>query len=218
MAMIITTRVALEVASHEGIVRQAYRDSGGTWTWSVGLTGASGHNVEQYIDTPQPMRKCLEVWLMVLEAYADAVRAAFRGHDLTEAQFAAALSFHWNTGAIARASWVKQWRAGNVGAARAAFMAWNKPAEIVGRRGAECRLFFDGAWSNRGTILEYTRLTGRHTPDWGSGVRRDISGIVAAILAPAAPPSRPPAPPVTRERAPSGIAALIAAIFRRIFR
>lgn len=40
--MKITARVALELASHEGLVRQAYKDSVGVWTWSIGITSASG--------------------------------------------------------------------------------------------------------------------------------------------------------------------------------
>ena len=193
--MKITTRVALEIATHEAIIRQAYKDSVGVWTWSVGLTSATGHDVERYIDNPQPIRKCLEVWLWAMENYADDVREVFAGHDLTEAQFAAALSFHWNTGAIKRASWVKHWKAGKVAKARSAFMSWRKPAAIIPRREAERDLFFDGVWSNNGSMTEYTRLTSRHKPDWGSGKRIDVSGNISAILMPERPiPHKPKTP------------------------
>ncbi|MGB1254075.1 MAG: lysozyme, partial [Candidatus Promineifilaceae bacterium] len=118
----LTTRIALEVASHEAIIRQAYKDSVGVWTWSVGLTSMSGHNVERYIGKPQPLKKCLEVFLWALERYADDVREAFAGHSLSDEEFAAALSFHWNTGAIKKASWVKQWKSGQIAAAKKSFM------------------------------------------------------------------------------------------------
>src|SRR5690606_24496553 len=149
--------VAIEVACHEGIVRQAYKDSVGVWTWSVGLTNATGHNVERYIGKPQPLEHCLAVYVWALDKYAEAVRRAFRGHTLTKAQFAAARSFHWNTGAIERASWVNHSKAGNMAAAKKAFMNWTKPPEITGRRRAERDLFFDGKWANKGTMTEYTR-------------------------------------------------------------
>jgi len=173
----ITLKTAVEIASHEVVIRQAYKDSVGVWTWGVGITNASGHNVERYIDNPQPMQKCIEVFQWALERYADDVREVL-GDDLTEEQFAAALSFHWNTGGIKRASWVDHFNAGNIDAAKKAFMAWRKPPEIIPRRQCECDLFFDGVWSNKGTVPEYTRLKSNYTPDWSSRVERDVSDFV----------------------------------------
>jgi len=190
----VDSDVALEIASHEALIRQAYKDSEGVWTWSVGLTSASGHGVERYIGKPQPLTHCLAVYAWALDRYAAAVRAAFSGYPLSKAQFTAALSFHWNTGAIGRASWVKHWKAGDIAKARAAFMEWNKPASIIERRTKECELFFDGKWSNNGTVIEYTRLTSRNTPDWSSARRINVEQELRAALAPAAPPDVPPAP------------------------
>ena len=103
----ITLRVALELLSHEAIVREAYKDSVGVWTWGVGVTDASGHKVQRYIDSPQTIERCLEIYVWLLRTrYAPAVRKAFEGHNLSEHEFAAALSFHYNTGAIGRATWV----------------------------------------------------------------------------------------------------------------
>ncbi|MFQ6554109.1 lysozyme [Aestuariibius insulae] len=180
--MELTFRTATEVAFHEGLVRQAYKDSVGVWTWSVGLTSQTGHNVRRYIDNPQPLRRCLEVFAWALDNYAEAVRAEFKGHDLTEAQFAAALSFHWNTGSIRSASWPDHWKAGKIAQARESFMLWNKPAEIIERREAEADLFFDGIWAGDGTMTEYTRLTARHTPVWSSAQRITIEPILRALL------------------------------------
>ena len=180
--MEVTKRVALEIAQHEGMVRQAYRDSVGVWTWSVGITSASGHKVNRYIDNPQPMERCIEVWLWVLEKYAADVRRAFNGRDLSEAEFAAALSFHYNTGAIERASWVKHWLRGDVATAKRAIMNWRKPAEIIPRRRAERDLFFNGVWSGDGTITEYTRLTSNHTPVWSSAIRVDITAELDELM------------------------------------
>ena len=193
--MQITTRVALEVAAHEAIVLQAYKDSVGVWTWSVGLTSATGHNVERYINNPTSMRQALEIWLWAMQRYADEVRKAFAGRQLTDAQFAAALSFHWNTGGISKASWVKQWLAGDVAGARKSFMNWKKPPEIIPRRAAERDLFFDGKWTNKGSMMEYTKVTSRGTPNWSSGKRVDVSADIAAILDRHEAPVRPDVEP-----------------------
>lgn len=171
----VTTRVAKEVAYHEAIVRQTYVDSVGKDTWSVGLTNATGHTVQRYIGKPADLQHCVNVYMWALDRYADQVRSVFKGYPLTEAQFAAALSFHWNTGAIRRATWVKSFKAGAIEKARNEFMNWVTPKEITNRRKAERDLFFDGKWSNDGTILEYTKLNSDRTPRWSSAVRINIS-------------------------------------------
>lgn len=207
----VDSDVALEIASHEAIVRQAYKDSEGVWTWSVGLTSATGHNVERYIGKPQPLEHCLAVYAWALQKYARDVLEAFKGHPLTKEQFTAALSFHWNTGAIRRASWVRHWKAGDIAKARTAFMEWSKPAAIIERRRKERDLFFDGKWSNDGTMLEYTRVKASGTPDWSSAKRINIRKEIAAAVAPAfnpipldepAPAPVPPPPDIEPPSAP----------------
>lgn len=222
--------VALEIASHEAIIRQAYKDSVGKWTWSVGLTSATGHNVERYIGKPQTLEKCLAVYAWALENYAEEVREAFAGYSLTKAQFAAALSFHWNTGKIKTASWVKLWKAGSIAAARKAFMEWNKPAEIIPRRQKERDLFFDGKWSNDGTMIEYTRLTSKSTPVWSSAKRINVEKELRAAFAlppasniepaPVPPPLdiEPPPPPVSQPATSGGFFyASLKTLLERLF-
>lgn len=219
--MELTAKVALEVAAHEGLVRQAYKDSVGVWTWSVGITSRSGHSVERYIGKPQTLERCMEVWIWVLEDYAGAVRKEFAGHALTEAQFAAALSFHYNTGAIGRASWVKKYKAGDRAGARKAIMNWVTPPEITERRKKERDLFFDGKWSGDGKITEYKRLTSKHTPIWSSAARIDIRHVVTRLLADTPPPPDIDPEPIQHDdpaEAPAGwLAALLTllSIFRR---
>ena len=121
------------ILSHEAIIREAYQDIVGVWTWGVGVTETSGHSIcPRYVDRPQTLRWCLEMYLRLLrDIYAPAVRDAFEGTPLSEAEFGAALSFHYNTGAIATATWVAEWRRGEVEAARASFMNWRKPPQII---------------------------------------------------------------------------------------
>lgn len=202
--MEITYRVAMEIASHEALVRQAYRDSEGVWTWSVGLTAATGHAVTRYIGKPQTLEHCLAVYVWALNNYADAVRAEFKDRPLTEEQFAGALSFHWNTGAIRSASWPDIWKAGKVKEARASFLSWRKPAAIIPRREAEAALFFDGVWSNRGVMPEYTRVSASGQPIWSSRVLTDVEDVLRNLLAGPVPD---PGEPVAVTAAPSSAAS-----------
>lgn len=179
----ITPRVVQELLSHEAIVREAYKDSVGVWTWGVGVTDSSGHKVERYIDKPQTIKRCLEIYIWLLRTkYAPAVREAFGNHHLTENEFAAALSFHYNTGAIGKASWVKLVKAGHRQEAENAFMQWDKPREIIGRRTKERDLFFDGRWSSDGKTTVWPVRKPRYTPDWTRGVRVDVSADIESLL------------------------------------
>ena len=196
--MQITPKVAAEICYHEGLVRQAYKDSVGIWTWSVGLTNATGHRVDRYIGKEQPLNHCMGIFLWALENYAEAVRAEFAGFDLTEAQFAGALSFHWNTGAIRSASWPDMWKRGDMGAAKSSFLSWRKPIEILPRRTAEAALFFDGKWSGDGTMTEYARVTSSGSPDWSSATRIEVAHALAELLSEPRP-ERPDADAVLRE-------------------
>lgn len=175
--------VAIEVATHEALIRQTYKDSRGILTWCVGMTNATGHTVERYIGKPASLSHCMRLYAWALSNYAEQVKQAFGRTKLTKAQFAAAVSFHWNTGKIRKASWVKSFIAGDVDAARRQFMLYRKPAEIIERREKERDLFFDGKWSNNGTMPEYVRLTSRMTPVWSSRIRTDVSAELKAAFA-----------------------------------
>jgi lysozyme len=161
----VTPRVAAELVAHEGLVREAYKDVVGVWTWGIGVTDASGHTVGRYRDNPSSYERVFEVfeWL-VRQRYTAPVQRAFRFEPLSEEQFAAALSFHYNTGAIERASWVKSWVAGNREKAFAEMMNWVRPASLLGRRKKERALFFNGVWSNDGTAAEYRVAKPSYTP------------------------------------------------------
>ena len=152
----LTPRILGEILQHEGLAREAYRDSVGVWTWSVGITDASGHKVARYRDNPQTIERCLEVFVWLLETrYLPAVLAAFGTFEPEEHQLAGALSFHYNTGAISRASWLKRFLDGDTEAARAAVLDWRRPPEILSRRRRERDLFFDAKWSGDGRVAVY---------------------------------------------------------------
>jgi GH24 family phage-related lysozyme (muramidase) len=193
--MQITVKTAMEIVSHEAIVREMYLDSVGVQTWSVGVTDATGHRVARYKDNPQTLERCLEVFIWALETrFAPGVRHAFDGLSLTEAQFAAALSFHYNTGGIQRAVWPKLWKDGNEEDAYVAFMNWSRPPEIIPRREKERDLFFEGKWTSDGMATEYQVSKPSYRPDWKSGKRVDIESVLKGLIVPAPPPDVPLAP------------------------
>lgn len=111
---------------HEGVVLRAYRCPAGVWTIGAGLTAASGvvtpkaGMVISRDDASALLAQALE------RSYEPAVARVMRG--ATGAEFDAGVSFHFNTGAIARASWVKLWRAVTTDwpAVRRALLLWNK--------------------------------------------------------------------------------------------
>ena len=181
--MKLTAKAAAFVAAKEGLVLEAYKDSKGIWTWALGVTDASGHDVHpRYQDKPQTIERCLEVSLWLMEQkYLPAVARAFAGHNLTEAQLAAALSFHWNTGSILTASWVKLWKAGELAQARRSFLSWNKPKEIIARREAEAALMFDGKWPAL-ICPVYPVKKPSYTPDWGKAQRIDLLPIIEGMV------------------------------------
>ena len=181
---ILSERTMLEIAEHEGLVLQMYYCSAGKATWGFGVTGASGHMVGRYKGKPSTIERAVEVYEWLLrKKYLPDVIEAFQGIELTEAQLTAALSFHWNTGAIKRADWVKSFVAGRRGQAYREFMNWSTPREIIGRRKAERALFFNDVWTTDGFVTIYDRVRRSGTPDWGSARQIDIRPAVRAALA-----------------------------------
>lgn len=94
---------------HEGVVLKAYRDPVGIWTIGAGLTKASG------VVTPKAGMVISKgdasrlLSLALGRNYEPAVARAMP--KALQHEFDGGVSFHWNTGAIGRASWVKSWRA-----------------------------------------------------------------------------------------------------------
>lgn len=143
----LTPRIVAAVAHEEGLVLEAYKDSVGVWTWALGVAETGGHNVRQYIDKPSAIEAAVAASIDIMRRkYLPAVQSAFEGFRLKEHEIAGALSFHWNTGSIRKASWIKAWREGDIAAARKGYLAWNKPAAIIGRRKSDAALFFDAVW------------------------------------------------------------------------
>lgn len=181
---LLTEKTLLEIGEHEGLVLETYLDSENVPTWGFGVTDASGHKVARYWGKQSTVERAVQIYEWLLRTkYLPDVLAAFKGRELTEAQLTAALSFHWNTGAIGRADWAKSFLRGQRDLAWTQFMQWSRPREIIARRKAERDLFFDGRWSGDGVVLMYERVRTSGTPDWSSARQIDIKDEVRAALA-----------------------------------
>lgn len=143
-----------EIAAHEGIVLSPYLDSVGVWTIGLGHTKAAGSPDPQGADTIT-LKQAFEIFSCDIEKFESGVNREFEGCQLTQEQFDAAVSFHYNTGGIQRASWVKHVKNGDMTTARKSFMAWSKPKSIIERRQKECDLFFTGEYTSNGFAMVF---------------------------------------------------------------
>lgn len=109
---------------HEGVVLKAYRDVVGIWTIGAGLTAASGvvkPVAGMTISEAEASRLLGEALRRNYEPAVARTMPGARQHE-----FDAGVSFHFNTGAIGRASWVRKWIARDWPATRIALLLWNK--------------------------------------------------------------------------------------------
>ncbi|MFN3575386.1 MAG: glycoside hydrolase family protein [Tabrizicola sp.] len=136
--------------SHEGVVLKAYRDPVGVWTIGAGLTSASGvvRVRPGMVISREEATRLLD--LALRRNYEPAVAAAMP--RAKQHEFDAGVSFHWNTGAIGKASWVRHWRANAPShLIRAGLMAWNKAGGrvmpgLTRRRAEEVAMLLDASY------------------------------------------------------------------------
>ena len=155
-----STKGAFFLASVEGVVPGPYQDSEGIWTYGIGHTDMAGPPLPSRMtrgypaDVKKELKRVFEVYRKDLQAYEEDVNKAFTC-ELTQYQFDAAVSFHYNTGAIGRAYWVKSMNAGDAEKAVDQIMNWQTPSSIIERRRKEQHLFKTG---------DYGAMT---VPVWG---------------------------------------------------
>jgi lysozyme len=194
-AMKTSDRGKIALAIKEGVVPAPYLDSVGVWTFGIGHAETSGiapnpRNMPRGMpaDVDGAIREAFRLFGPTLETYEAAVRAAVKV-PVQQHEFDALVSFHYNTGGIARAAITRHLNAGDRKAAAEAFMNWLKPPEIRGRREAEQRMFRDGVYPT-GSIPVYD-VTAANKP--GRIIRRLLPAEALAML----DPQRPSAPPAT---------------------
>lgn len=187
MTDLLTARAACELAEKEGLVLETYLDNATPprWTWGIGVTDASGHRVARYKNNPSTVEHALEIYAWLLRTkYVPDVLKAFGKFALTEAQFAAALSFHYNTGAILRTDWVKLVLQGQMKQARDFLTEhYLNGGNLQSRRDEEAALFFDGKWKNDGHVNILPVLKPSYQPSFRRAVRTDILADMVKALA-----------------------------------
>lgn len=138
---------------HDGMV-EAYPDPGtGAEPWTIGW-GATGR--DRFgggvigPGTCWTQAQCDARLAQDLARYAADVSAVIRAAPTTQAQFDALVSFHYNTGAIARAALTRRHIAGDTAGAAREFARWNRAGGrvlkgLVRRRAAEAALYLSPA-------------------------------------------------------------------------
>ncbi|MEO6388751.1 MAG: lysozyme [Croceibacterium sp.] len=125
-------------------VFEAYPDPGtGGAPWTVGW-GATGPDIGP--GTCWSQAQCDARLLSDLARYSAEVAGVLGNAPTSQWQFNALVSFHYNTGAIARATLTKRHRAGDFAGAQREFARWNRAggrvlAGLVRRRAAEAALY-----------------------------------------------------------------------------
>ena len=150
------------LVAHEGVVPGPYLDSVGVWTFGIGHTAAAGAPIPSAMPRGMPadldaaLREVFTVFRRDLAKYEADVERALGRTPAAQHEFDAAVSFHFNTGAIGRAAWVDLWKRGQkADAARSMLANWRKPAEIIGRRTAERDLFLTGSYgTDKATVWQ----------------------------------------------------------------
>lgn len=179
-----------ELAGHEGVVLMPYLDSVGVWTYGIGHTAAAGPPDPEGMPrgVERPVADALELFKQDVGRYEAAVERAV-SVPLSQSEFDALVSFHYNTGAIARATLVKRLNRGDRAGAAAGFMNWLRPPEITERRRAEAELFRTGGYGNGLATAWLANQNG--AVRWGTGKLVNARALLAATGDPT------PVPPAT---------------------
>lgn len=120
------------IRSFEGCALRAYRDSVGVWTIGYGITNFDkwavaylGRKIGAGMTITQEQAEYL-LEESLRQTYVPEVEKAMPS-PAEPYEIDAGASFHFNTGAIARATWVKLWKArAPVHELKASIMSWNK--------------------------------------------------------------------------------------------
>lgn len=136
----------------DGMV-EAYPDPGtGAEPWTIGW-GATGKGLEAHDrigpGTIWTQEQCDARFANDLELYASEVARAIGNAPTTQGQFDAMVSFHYNTGAIHRATLTRKHKAGDFTGTASEFARWNKAGGrvlkgLINRRREEAKLYSSG--------------------------------------------------------------------------
>lgn len=130
--------------NNEGCVLHPYLDTKGIPTIGVGNTFWEDGSKVKMTDPPITQKRAMELFRWVLKHYELAVYSNTRD-DINQNQFDSLVSFTYNVGvsAFKNSTLLKRINARSSDQSiKNAFMMWNKPKEIIGRRKREVDLYF----------------------------------------------------------------------------
>jgi len=204
-----TDRGLLALIRHEGVVPGPYLDVKDVWTFGIGHTAAAGPPDPAGMTRGMPadldagIREAFLLFRADIVAYEAEVLRAVKV-PLEPHEFDALVSFHYNTGGIAKALLTRHLNAGNRAAAAQGFMGWLRPVAIRTRREAERDLFRDGRYPN-GTIPVWA-VDRNGRVDFSRPIQRLTESQALALLRPMSLPAPPTVPlpvPTQPSAAPS---------------
>jgi len=191
-------RGLLALIRHEGVVPGPYLDVKDVWTFGIGHTAAAGPPDPARMTRGMPadldagIREAFRLFHADLATYEVEVLRTVKV-PLEPHEFDALVSFHYNTGGIAKALLTRHLNAGDRVAAAAAFMSWLRPAAIRSRRETERDLFAKGRYPT-GTIPVWS-VDRNGRVDFSRPIRRLSETEALALLRPLLnPPSTPMSP------------------------
>jgi lysozyme len=155
-----------QLAYEEGIVLAAYYDSVGVLTCGIGHTIKAGPpDPKEWMAMPashsRRIQDGLNLFLKDIQRYEKTVNQALT-REPEQHQFDAMVSFHYNTGGIARARLTELFNRGEKPAVVGqAFMGWLKPPSLRPRRTREKNLFILGNYMERPIPVWNTNGKGR---------------------------------------------------------
>jgi lysozyme len=154
-----TSNIGLNVIrSFEGRALRAYQDSVGVWTIGYGSTNMDKNAVAEFgqikkglLITPEQAERVFVQ--SIRTGYEPAVNKALP--KATQPQFDAGSSFHFNTGAIAKASWPHALERGDMALCKTSILSWNHAggtvlAGLTRRRSREWEMINSGDYGPEG--------------------------------------------------------------------
>ena len=148
----------IELAGHEGICLNKYKDSVGVWTIGVGATRTEIPDIAKWPqDKEITVEEAFDLMKKSIVKYEKGVRRALKV-EIPQHTFDALVSWCYNvgTGWCKKASVIKLLNKGvHYSDKRVynALMMYKKPKEIIRRRKKEAKLLTTGVYSNKGKAL-----------------------------------------------------------------
>ncbi|CAB4120867.1 Glycoside hydrolase, family 24 [uncultured Caudovirales phage] len=175
--MQISKKGLAQLAGEEGCCTAPYWDAaGGIWTFGIGITRYDAPPNPEDMEKGKDMKLdyCFSLFYKKLQKYVGEVNNHVHV-EITQEQFDALVSFHYNTGSIGRAtltSIINNGRANEMSddgvhtVAWNAFMMWVTPSAVRSRRVREANLFQYGRYELNGRVLITT--ADRHGHEHGA--------------------------------------------------